>query len=365
MSMVIYLYIFLITFFISLILTISVKKIAIKLGVVDEANSERKIHKGTIPLLGGFAVFLSFFVVAFIFKERLLAGDLQISHWAGVFLGALVIMIGGFLDDKYGLKPSQQLFAPFLAILAVVFGGVGIEKISNPFGSYIYLDVLSFNFSFASYYFNFSILSFLLIFYWLLGMMYTTKILDGLDGLVTGVSTIGAFIIFAFTMTDKYYQADIAWVALMLAGASLGFLVFNWYPAKIFLGEGGSLFLGYILGVLAIISGGKIAIALLVMGLPIMDLAWTIIRRVWQGKNPFKFSDRKHLHFRLVDSGLGQKKSVLVFYFFSGIFGLSALFLQSVAKLYALILLALIMFVFILIFNFKDKNNSKIKNNIE
>jgi predicted adenine nucleotide alpha hydrolase (AANH) superfamily ATPase len=167
-------------------------------------------------------------------------------------------------------------------------------------------------------------------------MMYTTKLLDGVDGLVTGISAIGALIIFLFTSTTRYYQPDLAFASLVLAGACLGFLIFNFNPAKIFLGEGGSLFLGYALGVLAIISGGKIAIALLVMGIPILDVAWTILRRLAKGKNPFRAADRQHLHHRLLDSGLSPKLTVLVFYAFAAVFGLSGLFLQSRGKLWAL-----------------------------
>jgi len=173
--------------------------------------------------------------------------------------------------------------------------------------------------------------------------MYTTKLLDGLDGLVSGLGAIGAFIIFLFTITTKYYQPDIGLAALILAGACLGFLVFNWHPAKIFLGEGGSLLVGFLLGVLAIISGGKIAIALLVMGLPILDVAWTIVRRLADGKNPFRFADRLHLHHRLYDLGLGQRRTVLIYYLISTVFGLSALFLQSQGKMLALAVLLMIM----------------------
>ena len=176
-------------------------------------------------------------------------------------------------------------------------------------------------------------------------MMYTTKLLDGVDGLVTGVTAIGAFIIFLFTMTTKYYQPDIGLVALILAAACLGFLILNWHPAKIFLGEGGSLFLGFALGVLAIISGGKIAIALLVMGIPILDVIWTIFRRIKAGQNPFKIADKLHLHFRFLELGLTQRQTALIYYLFASIFGLSALFLQSKGKLIALMILASVMLV--------------------
>ena len=171
----------------------------------------------------------------------------------------------------------------------------------------------------------------------------------------TASAEVFFFIIFLFTMTTKYYQPDIGLAALILSGACLGFLIFNRYPARIFLGEGGSLLLGYILGVLAIISGGKIAIALLVMGLPIMDVGWTIIRRVRTGKNPFKFADNKHLHFRLLDLGLGQRKTALIYYGFAGIFGLSALFLQSLGKALALGALLIIMLFIIIGFGYLDR----------
>ena len=253
-------------------------------------------------------------------------------------------MIGGFLDDKYNLKPIQQFIFPCLAIISVIAGGVQIEKITNPLGGYFYLGSASA----------------ILIILWLLGMMYTTKLLDGLDGLVAGLTAIGSLTIFLFTLTSKYYQPDIGLAALVLAAASIGFLFFNWHPARVFLGEGGSLFLGYALGVLAIISGGKIAIALLVMGIPILDVVWTILRRLLAGQNPFSFADRKHLHFRLLNLGLTVKKSVLLFYAISIIFGLSALFLQSIGKVLALIALASIMLLIVISFAYLDRNRKTV-----
>jgi len=147
----------------------------------------------------------------------------------------------------------------------------------------------------------------------------------------------------------------------LLASVSLGFLIFNFHPAKIFLGEGGSLLFGYILGVLAIISGGKIAIALLIMGIPILDVVWTITRRLLQGKNPFRFADKKHLHFRLLDLGLSQRQTVLVFYAMSLLFGLSGLFLQSKGKFLALVILVIIMLAVVIFFWYLDRRNKRNK----
>lgn len=336
----------LLAFFLSLVLTILVSKLALKWGIVDMPDNQRKIHKVPIPLLGGLAIFFSFFIVAFSFLGELTIGNLQFHHWLGVFLGGLVLMIGGLGDDKYNLKPRYQIIFPILAVLCVVLGGVEIEKITNPNGGFIFIPAL---------------ISAVLIGVWLLGMMYTTKLLDGVDGLVSGVSAIGSLVIFLFTTTTQYHQPDIALAAIILAGSILGFWVFNFNPAKIFLGEGGSLFLGYILGVLAIISGGKIAIALLIMGVPILDVLWTIVRRTISGKNPFKFADRKHLHHRLLDFGLNQKQTVLVFYILSATFGLSGLFLQSKGKLLTLSLLFVAMIFLVVGFSFLDKKKRKPK----
>jgi UDP-GlcNAc:undecaprenyl-phosphate GlcNAc-1-phosphate transferase len=342
-----YIFPFLASFLLSIILTLGVKKIALYFNIVDRPG-DRKIHNTSIPLLGGVAVFLSFFAVLFIFSDRFLASNLEWRHLLGFFFGALAIIIGGILDDKYNLSPSKQLIFPVLAIIAVIIGGVEIDKITNPLGGFIYLK-------------DWFLVGPILIALWLLGMMYTTKLLDGVDGLVSGVGTIGALVIFLFTLTTKYYQPDIALGALILAGAALGFLIFNFYPAKIFLGEGGSLFFGFALGVLAIISGGKIAIALLIMGIPILDVAWTIIRRLVQGKNPFKFSDNKHLHHRLLSLGFSQSKTVLVFYFLSLTFGLSGLFLQSRGKILVLVILLFLMLAIVIVFRLLDKqqNNKK------
>lgn len=339
-----YLQIFIFTILLSAGLTFLVLKIAKKLNITDRPDTERKFHQGDVPLLGGLAIFFAFFMVLFFCRGQLLSGDLLPSHWLGFFIGAGFLMIGGFLDDKYNLKPVQQFIFPCLAIISVIAGGVQIEKITNPLGGYFYLGSISAG----------------LIAFWLLGMMYTTKLLDGLDGLVSGLSAIGSLVIFLFTLTSKYYQPDIGLAALVLAAASIGFLFFNWHPAKIFLGEGGSLFLGYALGVLAIISGGKIAIALLVMGIPILDVGWTILRRLVNGQNPFKFADRKHLHFRLLETGLSERIAVLLFYAISIIFGLSALFLQSIGKIFALAVLAGLMLLIVIFFAYLDRKRKSV-----
>ena len=355
-----YIFIFFTTLSVSAVFTVAVKYIADKLKIIDRPGGERKIHRVSTPLLGGVAIFLSFFLVLYFVRDKLMAGDLEAHHWVGFFIGAGWLVLGGYLDDRYNLKPSQQIVFPLLAIISVIAGGVEVAKITNPFGGLLFLDKWQIPiFPLGDSWHYFVVVSDIFIMLWLMGMMFTTKLLDGIDGLVTGVTAIGAFIIFLFTITTKYYQPDIGLAALVLAAVCLGFLIFNWHPAKIFLGEGGSLLLGFILGVLAIISGGKIAIALLVMGIPIMDVAWTIVRRVAAGRNPFNFADRKHLHFRLLDLGLGQRKTAFIYYCFATLFGLSALFLQSMGKALVLGILVVIMLGVVIGFTYLDK---KVKN---
>lgn len=354
-----YIFIFTITLLLTALLTLVVKKLAIRFNVVDKPDNYRKIHKHPIPLLGGVAIFLGFFVILFFIKEELIAGKLQYHHWLGFFVGACFLMIGGSLDDKYELPIKIQIIWPLLAIISVIAGGVGIDKISNPTDGLIFLDNLKitlWHLNDTAYYFV--VLADIFTLLWLMGMMYTTKLLDGVDGLVSGITAVGGLVIFLFTTTTQYYQPDIAIASLVFVAACCGFLIFNWHPAKIFLGEGGSLLLGYILGVLAIISGGKVAIALLIMGIPILDVAWTILRRIYHGKNPFKFADKNHLHHRLLSLGLGQRKTVIFYYLMAIIFGGSALFLQSTEKFYALLLLIIIMLSIIITLSVSDKKTN-------
>ena len=333
---------FLLTFFLSIFLTFVIAIVMRRWGIVDRVKREkRKIHRRTVPLGGGWAVFLSIVLVT---SAVMLWGDFFIEdivprNLPGMLLGGLVLMIGGTLDDRYTLRPRYQMAFPILAALVIILFGIGPHEITNPFGGtfdlsrfHITIDGLG----------TWVILADFLVFIWLMGMMYTTKFLDGLDGLVSGVVAIGALIIFFLALQPQWYQPDVALLSIIFAGALLGFLIWNWHPAKIFLGEGGSLFAGFMLGSLAIVSGGKIATTLLVVALPMLDVIRVIIRR-FQKNKPIYQGDKEHLHFRLLDSGLSQRQAVLLFYTISLLFGMSALFLQSRQKLIALVFLFILM----------------------
>ncbi|MDD4606875.1 MAG: MraY family glycosyltransferase [Patescibacteria group bacterium] len=346
---------FISSFGLAVISTWLIRKLALKLKIVDRASTapERKIHQGAKPLLGGLAVFLSMAVVAgfFVFKTDLILNQsIATKNLIGVLIASILIMIGGILDDKFNLKPWQQILWPVLATIIVIASGVGIKYITNPLGGLIYFDswkIELFRFNGLPYYFT--VWSDIFTFFWLMVMMYTTKFLDGLDGLVSGISGIGGLAIAGLCLATAWYQPEVAILALIFSGACAGFLVLNWHPAKIFLGESGSLWCGFMLGILAIIAGGKIATAVLVLGIPILDLAWVILRRlISEHKAPW-LGDNKHLHFRLLDMGLTQPQVVLFLYLISLIFGGISLFLHSFGKLIALGMMLLVMLILAII----------------
>lgn len=327
----------------SILFTPITRLVALKLKITDKVTPE-KIHKKETPLLGGVAVFLSFAITSLVLwklgyltNQKIL--DINIIF---ILISACILILGGILDDIYNLKPQLQIIFPIIAIILVLYSGVKITFVTNPLGGV---------FEFPA------ILGLVISFFWLLGMIYTTKLLDGLDGLVSGVTTIGAVIIFLVSLTWDVPYSGTSFLALTLAGASLGFLIFNFHPAKIFLGEGGSVLCGFLLGVLSIISGSKIATALLIMGVPILDVAWVILRRMFSGSKVTR-GDTKHLHFRLLNIGLSHRQAVLFLYAITGFFGLTSIFLHSIGKIVALVALAGFMIflalVLVIIYRFKE-----------
>jgi UDP-GlcNAc:undecaprenyl-phosphate GlcNAc-1-phosphate transferase len=340
-----FIFVFILTAVISALSTLIVKQTALKFSILDKPNLPRKIHQKAVPLLGGVAIFFSFFLALFLLLGPILSHGLTAVQLAAFFCGGVILIVGGVLDDIKNLSPRQHIIFSVLATLVTIAGGISIVKITNPAGGLFYFG------SFASI---------LLTFVWLVGMTYTTKLLDGVDGLVSGLGVISGLIIFLFTMTTRYYQPDVGLMALLFAAACFGFLLFNFYPAKIFLGDGGSLLVGYVIAVLAIISGAKIAVALLIMGIPILDVAWTILRRLWARQNPFRAADRKHLHHRFLAMGLSQPQTVFVYYFFAIFFGMLALFLQSQGKVIAIGVLAIVMILLVFTSIFLPRFNFRI-----
>jgi len=335
--------------FLAVLFTLLMRLIAQRWKIIDQPTKQRKVHKKPVPLLGGLAIFIAFagtILFYTLWDQSFFSGYMSPKHIVGILLGGLILMIGGVLDDKYNLSPGKLIIWPVMASVVVIASGIGVDFISNPLGEALRLDVINiklFDFKGVPYYFTPLADFFTLA--WLLGMVYTTKLLDGLDGLVSGVTVIGSVVLFFLSLTPSVIQPETALLCIILAGASLGFLFFNFHPARIFLGETGSTFTGFMLGTLAIISGGKIATALLIMGLPILDVLWVIGRRLWQRQSPFRSADRKHLHFRLLDVGFSHRGAVLFLYVVSALFGSVALSVQGKYKVIVLVVLVVFMLI--------------------
>ncbi|MFH1508983.1 MAG: MraY family glycosyltransferase [bacterium] len=356
---------FLLSFILAIIITPLIIKLAKKGKILDQPTAPRKIHKQPKPLLGGLAVYFSFVIVIIIIilsykSDLLFGGYLLPKHVLGFLLGGLVLMIGGYIDDKYNLKPKQQIVFPLIASGIIIASGIGIEYIRTPFGA-LELNGLQLElFSLNGVPYQIALWSDLFTVVWLMVLMYTTKFLDGLDGLVSGITVISSFVLFLLSISEEVAQPETALLAIILAGAVAGFLLYNFNPAKIFLGESGSTFLGFALAVIAIISGGKIATALLLLGLPVLDVIWVILQRL-VNKRKITSADKAHLHFRLLDIGLSQRKIVLILYALTAVFGASALYVSGENKIFALFAVLIMMLIIIsgmTFYSFKIKNKA-------
>lgn len=336
-----------------------VRRIAFKKQVMDFPDSPRKVQDRPVPKLGGWAVYAGLALTILVwlsFFDGSFGLFIKKQYLIGILVAGAILSVGGFLDDRFNLKPKSQFLFPVLAIASLIVSGVQISYINNPFDGAVVLDSIKI--------LNYPLFGGIFMFVWILGMIYTTKFLDGLDGLVSGIAGIGAIVLFFLSQVPQVSQPDTALLSIMFAGAVLGFLPWNFHPAKIFLGEGGSTLAGFMIGTLSIISGGKVATALLVMGIPILDVAWVIMRRIANRFSPFS-GDRKHLHFRLLDIGLSHRAAVMVLYFFSAAFGVSGLFLQSAGKIIALSILVVVMVslgLFVVIGYRRKTQNEKFEN---
>jgi len=290
------------------------------------------IHTQLTPLLGGAAVYATFVALifgAYFFLDIFDQSTILPKHLFGLAMGGALLMIGGYLDDRFRLPPKKQLIAPLAAVVVVMVSGIGVVFITNPFGGLLRLDSLVITLvQTPSIHWKITVWADLFTLVWLMGMMYTTKLLDGLDGLATGVTLLATLVLFAISLMAEVPQYDTALLATIFAGVLFGFLLWNFYPAKIFLGEGGSLFLGYILALLAIIAGAKVTATLMVMALPIIDVARVVIVRKFIRHTRVSQGDFGHLHHAFLRRGFSHMQTVLLFYAVTFLLGIAALALQ-------------------------------------
>lgn len=282
-------------------------KIAKKKGFLDVPKDERRVHKKPIPVGGGIAMVISVSILMVYFlpinKNLIMA-----------LIASLIIAISGLYDDKEGLSPKLKFLFQILAAVILIIGGMKIEFFTNPFDSHDALLILN-------------ILSIPVTIFWVCGITNTINLIDGLDGLASGVSMICA--ISMFFITYKMGRYDVSLICALVAGACLGFLPFNFNPAKIFMGDTGALYLGFMLSYISISGFLKqaailmIFVPVLILGVPVFDTAFAMVRRKLSGKSMVE-ADKGHLHHRLLKMGLNQRQTVVILYSISAIFGVLA-----------------------------------------
>ena len=317
-----YLLVFGISVGLALLLTPLAGRFGRRLGIVDRPGG-RRAHKGEVPRLGGIPLFVAFTVAVGV--GQLLgiptADAKEPVRLLGLLMGSALLFVVGLIDDRWELRPLPQFAAHFAAAIVAVGTHIVLERFNNPLTDTEVVLPL--------------VLYAPLTVFWVMGMITTVNWLDGLDGLSAGVGAILCAVL-AIHM-HSVGQPNVALLPLALLGALLGFLPYNFAPARVFLGSAGAFFLGYALSALGLIAGGRVAAVLLVIGLPIVDVAWQIFDRLRHRRSPTQ-ADRGHLHFRLLDLGISQRAIVLFYWGFCALFGVLTLTISS--RLYKLLALA-------------------------
>ncbi len=337
-------YFFLASIILSFLLSYVALKISRRYRLFDLPNEERKIHQNPIPNVGGIAMFVSFWIVLIAFIIIAKTTGYYLKYEIGLLVASSILFIVGILDDRKKLRPLTKIIAQIIAGLVIIASGVGITYINNPFGGFIFLNQIQIPIAIFDSVHHITLIADILALLWIVGMINVVNFLDGLDGLASGVSVIAFAVIYFLSVNPTVNQPLSATISVVAIGVVLGFLPFNLNPAKIFMGDTGSMFLGLLLATLAIIAGGKVATALLVLGLPIFDGLWVATARLLQGKAPW-VAGRDHLHHKLLDLGLSRRVVVIIFWIITALFGSIALISDAQGKLLGLIILFFLLFV--------------------
>ncbi|TAK35285.1 MAG: undecaprenyl/decaprenyl-phosphate alpha-N-acetylglucosaminyl 1-phosphate transferase [Chloroflexota bacterium] len=308
----------------ALVLTPLAGRVGVRLGIVDKPR-RGELQSRVIPRCGGYALFIAFVVGVLLSIPTIQRFPDEYPRLMGLLLGALVILPLAIIDDFKRLGPRPQLIGQIVVASVPLAFGVAFDGLVNPFGGVIAIP---------------SLLAGPLTILWIVGMTNTFNFIDTMDGLAAGIGLIGSVVLFAISF--QFGQFSISALPLALAGATAGFLVFNFHPARIFMGTSGSMLIGYALAVLAIIGGAKIATTAMVLGIPIVDVAFVIVYRLSRRRSPFTGGDSAHLPHRLLALGLSQREVALLLYALCLVFGLLALLLTRAQKLYGFAALALV-----------------------
>jgi UDP-GlcNAc:undecaprenyl-phosphate GlcNAc-1-phosphate transferase len=318
---------------ISLLLTPLVRRFAVRLDNVDHPE-HRRVNTNPIPRGGGMAVAFAFLVVVIgllAVNDRLAIVPVPRSigpvELVALLAGGALATLLGVLDDTFQLRARWQLLGQLAVAMVAIAGGITVTGVQNPFAP----GGITFAGPFAV---GFTLL-------WIVGMINSINFIDGLDGLSSGIALIAAVTLGVISLTTSAPQPFVALLCFALAGALAGFLRWNFHPATIFIGTSGVMFVGYTLAVLAILGSAKVAIALLVLGVPIIDTFWIIVRRVAAGRSPFT-PDRGHIHHRLLDLGLSHGQTVLVIYAICAGLAVLSLVLSVTEQLYAFLGLVIV-----------------------
>jgi UDP-GlcNAc:undecaprenyl-phosphate GlcNAc-1-phosphate transferase len=310
---------------VSFLLTPLVRRMAIRYGAIDQPD-ERRVNKRPVPRGGGVAVAIAFISITLamlalnaVVEFVVIPPNVQLTELVGLLLGGALATAFGVIDDALDLRARWQFAGQLgLALFAIAMGYV-VDFIANPVGTGIIRLA-------GPVAIGFSVL-------WIAGMINSINFIDGLDGLSSGIGLIAAVTLGVISLTPQVGQPFIAVLCFALAGSLLGFLRWNFHPATIFVGTSGVMFLGYTLALLSILGIAKVAVAMLVLGVPIIDAFWIIVRRLAQRRSPFS-PDRGHLHHRLLDVGLSHRQTVLLIYAICIALALIAVFATG-AQLYA------------------------------
>ena len=320
-----------------------------KYGLVDDKRKRRhpaQTHVGVIPRAGGLAIYLAILVASLIFIELS-----QII--VGILFGGVLIIGMGLLDDKFDLSARSRLIMNFVIVAIVILFGLGIPYVSNPFGGVIQLDQFKWSYEFFGQQKEFLFLSNLFSLLWIVAIMNFVSWSSGVDGQLPGF--VGISSIFLGLLAFRFSAHDIssesvALLAFIVGSGFIGFLPWHFYPQKIMPGYSGGALAGFLLGVLSILSWGKIGTVALVLSVPLVDAVYIILRRLSEGKSPFK-GDSGHFHHRLMEIGWGKRRIAVFYWVVSFVFGVSAIFFQSTQKLLALGIVTVLLALFIAVIN--------------